>query len=162
MVTHYFANFLTDVQEFESASDFWVSLWRRVVSESRGARVWTTPWLGSGSPELRDGNPIFDAWAPSQRRGLRIIQHPPFSTRCELEFWTDTFGGPPEDPDAIVELVIACALSDESERLAIELIETWLEGNQVELLPDRRNLGVPSIPRFAPPTLAPLAVLDAA
>ena len=92
------------------------------------AQSWRHPWLSSGvvaGEELRDGNPIFSAYSPENRYGIRVIQYPPESDRLELDWWLDTFGGPATDPQAIRELVIACALSEEASRRAFELMKEW-------------------------------------
>ena len=74
---------------------------------------------------VRDGNPIFSAYSPERRCGIRVIQYPPESDHLEFDWWLDTFGGPVTDPQAIRELVIACALSKEASRRAFELMEEW-------------------------------------
>ena len=71
---------------------------------------------------MRDGNPIFSAVSPTLRRAVRIIQHEPSSDELELEYWLHTFQG----DEAISELVISCALSEQAEREAGELIRAWI------------------------------------
>src|SRR5262249_60301981 len=82
---------------------------------------------------LRDGNPIFSAFSPTLRRGVRVIQHPPTLNTLEFEFWLDTFGGRLIDPASIYELVIACALSTEVRTRPIALIQPWEYGQQIRI-----------------------------
>jgi len=74
--------------------------------------------------ELRDGNPIFSAFSPGLRRGLRIIQHEPEEHGLELVWWLDSTTG--DDGSGVQELVISCAVSEEAERLAGSLIKSWV------------------------------------
>jgi hypothetical protein len=137
MVEHFFANFLADPSEYTRAEEHWVHLWSGVDELQRRMHGWRHPWLSSGTvagAELRDGNPIFSAYSPEKRYGIRVIQYPPEADRLEFDWWLDTFGGPPTDPQAIRELVIACALSEEASRRAFELMEEWcVRGEIAEL-----------------------------
>ena len=136
MVTHRFLTFLEDRSEYTRATDYWVELWERVDPLRRLLDGWKSPWLstsfGDGSLDM-DGNPIFSAFSPSLRKGVRIIQYPPTSNRIEFDFWQDTFGGPRTDPEAIRELVIACALSDEAADLALAAMRDWVDGKPVSV-----------------------------
>lgn len=128
MVRYVFPHFLQDSSEYEKARSYWVDLWNRIDKRQRLQRDWRHPWLSSGvvaGEELQDGNPIFSAFNPETRCGIRIIQYPPESDRVEFDWWLDTFGGPATDPHAIRELVIACALSEEAAERAMELMEKW-------------------------------------
>ena len=128
MVQQLFARFLDDPLEYEEARNYWVNLWTQIDEWQRRQRGWRHPWLSSGvsaGVELRDGNPIFSAYSSERRCGIRIVQYPPTSNRLELDYWLDTFGGELGDPGTYRELVIACALSEESGRRALELMEAW-------------------------------------
>ncbi|GAC1475312.1 MAG: hypothetical protein NVSMB9_27530 [Isosphaeraceae bacterium] len=131
MLTHLFPNFLSRDSEYFQAEGYWARLWERVNSLSKTAQAWQTPWLGTGSPTLRDGNPIFSAYSPLSRRGIRIIQHPPTSDQVEFAFWLDTYGGSVTDPESIQELVISCALSDASSESAFSILNAWVEGEEL-------------------------------
>lgn len=140
MVRHLFARFLEVPSEYEGAKTYWVNLWNRIDAWQRLQRDWRHPWLSSGvvaGEELRDGNPIFSAYSPQTRYGIRIIQYPPESDRLEFDWWLDTFGGPATDPRAIRELVIACALSEEAARQASELVENWCLRGEISELYDQ-------------------------
>jgi len=134
MVTHRFLNFLVDGCEYKHATDYWVELWERVDPLRRLVDGWRYPWLstsfGDGSLDM-DGNPIFSAVSPSLRRGIRIIQHAPTSDGIEFDFWHDTFGGRRSDPQAIWELVIACALSDEAGALSFAAMRDSVAGRPI-------------------------------
>jgi hypothetical protein len=132
MVTHIFPNVLQDSREYEKATAYWVDLWNRVDEYHR--QSWRHPWVSSGvvaGEELRDGNPIFSTYSPERRYGIRVIQYPPESDRLEFDWWLDTFGGSATDPRAIRELVIACALSDESSERALELMQEWCSTGKI-------------------------------
>jgi hypothetical protein len=131
MANHLFPRFLEDRSEYRRAAAFWTQLWERIDLQGPSLRGWQHPWFAvdlDGPPDLLDGNPIFSAVSPERRQGVRIIQYPPTSGELELEWWLDTFGGPADDPDAIHELVISCALSDKAAAKATELIRAWLDG----------------------------------
>lgn len=135
MVQHLFARFLEDPSEYEGAKTYWANLWNRMNELQRLRRDWRHPWLSSGvvaGIELRDGNPIFSAYNPETRYGVRVIQYPPESDHLEFDWWLDTFGGPATDPRAIRELVIACALSEEAADRAFELMQTWCRDGKIE------------------------------
>lgn len=136
MVTHRFADFLEEPSQYARAVDYWVRLWERVDSLRRIMDGWKSPWfsnrLGDGSLDM-DGNPIFSAFSPSLRKGLRIIQYQPTSDGIEFDLWQDTFGGGRTDPEAIWELVIACALCDEAADRAFGAISDWVAGRPIRI-----------------------------
>jgi len=134
MVTHHFARFLEDPVEYHRALDHWTRLWERVDAFRRNDDGWTSPWLcarlADGSLDM-DGNPIFTAFSPSLRKGLRIIQEQPTSERIEFQLWFDTFGGPLTDSESIRELVILCELSDETSDLSLQAMRDWVNGKPI-------------------------------
>jgi len=136
MVTHRFAGFLEDPAQYAHAVHYWAHLWDRIDPIQRSVRGWRQPWfsttLANGTSEL-DGNPIFSAFSPSLRRGIRIIQYPPTAGSVEFDCWQDTFGGTRSDPEAIWELVISCALSDEAADRAFGAISEWVAGRPVRI-----------------------------
>ena len=116
----------------------WVALWESIDPAIRAAGDWKQPWFDN---PLHDGNPIFTAWSPTQRRGIRVIQYEDDSIGQLSRFDpTRTFGyttyldwfGDPSDPEqapeggAIRELVIACVLSDNSLRNALADMTRWI------------------------------------
>jgi hypothetical protein len=134
MVRHLIPSFLDNEVEYARAEQYWVSLWNRIDPQSRDLSGWRQPWLRHGRVEraaLLDGNPIFSAYAPEHRKGIRIIQHPATTTDLEFEWWMDTFGDPAGDPNSVEELVIACALSEEAAAMAAELLSSWVRGSVV-------------------------------
>lgn len=137
MARHYFPRFLTDPGEYERAVDYWIDLWGRLDPPARCFNDWSQPWLtvtfADGTP-MRDGNPIFSAHSPRLRKGLRVIQHEPTSHDLEFQFWLDTFGGDITAPDAVYELVVACALSDEAAAQAVRLMHDWVIGQPVNAI----------------------------
>jgi hypothetical protein len=128
MVIHLFKNFLTETHEYRGAEVYWLQLWENLEPTAKSFFGWRTPWLHTGAPSILDGNPIFSAFSPTARRGIRIIQHAPTTEHPELAYWLDTFGGPITDPESIQELVIACALSDIVAAEVVPLLNAWVAG----------------------------------
>jgi hypothetical protein len=133
MVTHLFKNYLADPNEYRQAEAYWLGLWETVDPEPKSFYGWRTPWVNTGSPSILDGNPMFSAYSPAVRRGVRIIQHPPTNNQLEFAYWLDTYGGPDTDPESIQELVIACALSDAASAPAVSLMNAWVAGESVRI-----------------------------
>ena len=131
MIRHLWVNFLEDVQEYRSSEKYWEACWQQVSQSERERHRWTYPWISTGSPDTLDGNPIFSAASPVLRRGIRIIQHEPTSSKLEIQAWSDFVGGDSTDPASIKELVIACALSSEAARIALHLMSPWVAGRSV-------------------------------
>ena len=86
--------------------------------------------FADGTP-CRDGNPIFSAYSPSRRRGVRIIQLEPAGDARELTFWVDDFAR--GDPEQVKELVVSCVLSEETLPVVNELLRQWVAGEEVRL-----------------------------
>jgi hypothetical protein len=124
----HFVNFLHDPAEYAAAERFWRDAFECAARDAGVEGDWATPWLNTrfadGTP-FADGNPIFSAWSPGRRLGLRIIQHDPATTPGDrgFESWVDTFD---KDGDGITELVISCVLSESTAGLAMRLIGQWI------------------------------------
>ena len=138
MVEHLHSDFLKDRSRYAEAVAFWIRLWEQVDLFQRERHGWQQPWLFMGweqHDEFMDGNPIFSAWTPHERKGIRIMQYAPTSSDLEFDYWLDSFGGPPSDPDSVQDLAIACALSEEAAQLALGMMEKWVSGaNETDLL----------------------------
>jgi hypothetical protein len=153
MVRNLFPNFLNDPAEYAAAERYWESLWSGVDQIRRRIAGWETPWLATrfadGTPML-DGNPIFSAASMRQARGVRAIQYAPQGDELVFDYWLGLFGASDiADPNAVVELVIACALSDQSAVLAQILMDAWVAG---ELRYELSNGQLALIPGGQPPT----------
>ncbi len=133
MVDHLYPNFLHDSDDYALSERHWVGLWQEVNPPARIAKGWKQPWFEPLPPSLGEGNPIFSAVSQMLRRGIRVIQHEPTDSGVEIQAWLDTFGGAPDDPDRIEELVISCALSDAASRVAQSLMEPWISGEAASL-----------------------------
>jgi hypothetical protein len=131
METPIYPGFLENPEEYEASELFWVALWNQVDALGRERYGWSYPWVGTGSPLIKDGNPIFSAHSPRLRRGVRVIQSEPLDQELDIQVWLSTFGGTKFDPDSIHELVIACVLSDEAARLALSLMTPWVQGSSL-------------------------------
>ena len=105
---------------YDRARASWAARWEEAFGR-RTIQVdgWTVPWVDES---WRDGNPIFSAWSPVLRRGVRVLHH---DQADAFTYWEDTFG---EGPDAVRELVIACALTEGSFVRARALWAEWAKG----------------------------------
>jgi hypothetical protein len=160
MVQHLFPTFLESREEYAQAVQHWVDLWNQMNVRERDS--WRHPWMGNdweNHDVFMDGNPIFTAHTPVFQKGTRIIQYPPTCSHIEFNCWLDTFGGPLTDPDAIQELVISCALSEEASLLAFQLMEAWIVGGVTFRREEPLGIGYPVI---APSTSEPERLLVAA
>src|SRR5262249_6302418 len=84
-----------------------------------------------GTP-FQDGDPIFSAWSPARKLGIRVIQNAPQRQALELDYWSETIGDE-WSGGAVRTLDIACALSREASDLAAELILSWLREGRVSV-----------------------------
>lgn len=114
-------DFDTNPQAYERSVREWQDLWDSMDGFARDLHAWTAPWLDTS---MRDGNPIFSAWSPRLRRGLRIIQHDDAET---FVVWRNTFAKGTQD--AVDELTIDCALTDDHVHQAADLIAKWLRAS---------------------------------
>ena len=114
-----FPNSLTDANAYDASAKAWTGAWSATDEFVRRIGQWTTPWLDES---WRDGNPIFSAWSRTLRRGLRIIQH---DDSTAFSVWRNTFGGR-GSADAVDELVVSCALTDETLERVQNLMSHWL------------------------------------
>jgi hypothetical protein len=126
MIDQLYSDFLIEPRQYSLSESYWGDLWRKISDQDRSRYGWQQPWFQPLPPKLGQGNPIFSAVSPLLRRGIRVIQHEPTSGSVEIQAWTDSFRGPVTDPESIKELVIACALSDLSAGIAMEMMRPWV------------------------------------
>lgn len=137
MITNLFPHFLEDAEQYELSERYWRDLWDRIAPAHREQFQWKSPWIGTGSPDIKDGNPIFSAHSPALKRGIRVIQEEPIGSELDIRAWLDTFGGDLAGPDQIHELVISCTLSDAAASIARRLMESWISGQALNLESDQ-------------------------
>ncbi|MGE4195959.1 MAG: hypothetical protein AB7G11_02390 [Phycisphaerales bacterium] len=126
-MTHYlYPDFLTNEHAYRQSEKAWRAVWDRVDPVARQRDGWRAPRLGTGHPDILDGNPIFSAVSDSRRRGVRVIQREPDPKDSDLVYWISAFSGEESDPKGITELVIDCALSDEALNEAVSMLDTWV------------------------------------
>ena len=142
MASNLFPNFLTDDLQYAASENHWVELWLKVDRMDREIYKWSYPWLGTGSPTIKDGNPIFSAFSPVLRRGVRVVQLEPLGENLDIQAYRDFFGGDFNDPESICELVIACTLSLEGSKIALELMKPWVRGEDLEFVTDESGLSI--------------------
>lgn len=110
--------------------------WRRLLTDLiKDTDLTFEPYLNpvdaNGQKEY-DGNPIFNAYFPSLRKAIRIIQDVPEGDAAELSAWMDHIDIEENQPP-IPELVLAVTLSRETSAQAQRLMEQWvLENVSVE------------------------------
>ncbi len=78
----------------------------------------------------------FHAVSLNSRRELRIVQFSPSENQPPLQSWTNWFGGR-ANPEAILELVMACTLSTDIVPVLAPTIESWVEHGTVRLVHGR-------------------------
>jgi hypothetical protein len=151
-MTYLSVDFLTSPEKYEEARAFWRSLLEE--AQMRCDSKWQEPWLKEPPAELRDGNPIFTAWSPVFRRGLRVIQRPASLQIPDLSFWLDVFGGDLHEAGAVEELVLNCAPAIDLVPQLERLIFSWISGRPVsvsvdtpQLLTEDRQLVMPDLPQ---------------
>src|SRR5262245_40658580 len=134
MVEHLFLHFLDDPAEYARAEAYWRELWDELARFSGQQQEWQHPWLqtayANGTP-FRDGDPIFSAWSPSRKLGVRVIQNEPQARVVELDFWPDVVGD--QWSGEVRTLVISCALSKQATDLARDLILSWMRHGKVSV-----------------------------
>jgi hypothetical protein len=130
-----FPAFMTDSLEYRASEELWTQRWSSLIENLEEADIWTSPWLGTtygdGTPML-DGNPIFSAYSPLRRLGVRVIQLEPAGDPQELSVWADKFAS--GEAGEISELVIACVLSRESMPAALDLMAQWVRWGEVSVI----------------------------
>jgi hypothetical protein len=135
MVQHLFSRFLADPEEYAHAEAYWRTLWDRQARFLGQQSEWQKPWLqtayADGTP-FQDGDPIFSAWSPSRKLGVRVIQNEPQRQALELVFWTDVVGDQWSGGE-VRTLVISCALSRQSADLAQGLFRNWMGEGMVSV-----------------------------
>jgi hypothetical protein len=144
VVNNLFPQFLIDPQQYGLSERFWVDLWDQIAPFERARYEWSRPWLGTGSSDIRDGNPIFSAYSPVLGRGVRVIQEEPIGCELDIRVWLDTFGGDIVETDRTHELVISCALSAVASEIARSLISSWVQGHSISFRHNESGLLLPS------------------
>jgi len=126
-----FSDFLQNPDSYDAAIAFWERLVtdveRSVGQEDEWGR-WIPVHYGDGTPMEKDGNPIFDGYSQALRRAFRIMQHEPGSDEVEIAAWTKIYDLEGERtllPEC--ELVVGLSLSDESARIARDLLHEWMQ-----------------------------------
>jgi hypothetical protein len=123
-----FPDFLDSRGRYRAAEAFWESMWAEIVRPYPQHR-WAHPWVGTGGPDILDGNPIFSAISPPLRRGVRVIQSGPGGPDAAYAEWHDRTEPGDDGPDAIEELVIACELSRRTADRARASLTAWAAGS---------------------------------
>lgn len=122
-----FPDFLEDVRDYEVVTSFWTQLLEQLPSVGEWHPFYQNP--------ARDGNPVFSAWLPGQRKLLRIVQFLPEFGDSLCSAWLDDWPGDwpegltaPDDlqDQPVPELVIELAATDTTLQWVRTLIYLWL------------------------------------
>ena len=131
MVKYLYPDFLKNQDVYAQAEQYWIGLWKNLDPRDLNEYGWEQPWFQSLPPDVSEGNPIFSAFSPRLKRGIRILQSDPTEKGVEFYAYPDTFGGTIFDPAAIHELVISCVLSDVAAHVAMQLIRPWVSNKLI-------------------------------
>ncbi|MBV6626941.1 MAG: hypothetical protein KI793_29050 [Rivularia sp. (in: Bacteria)] len=126
MVNHLYKNFLSNSQEYKASENFWRDLCDKILVKHQGEKHGWKVWL---NVIFLDGSPIYSLISPDSRKGIAINQDEPTEDKIIFAAWMDKFGPIDATKDFVEEIVISCELSQESAKLAEELIQIWVEGN---------------------------------
>ena len=148
MAAHLFPRFLADPAEYSRAEAYWRSLWEELTRLTGQVQEWRHPWLqtayADGTP-FRDGDPIFSAWSPTRKLGVRVIQNELQQEALELDFWSDVVGD--QRSGEVHTLVISCVLTSEAAGLARDLIVSWMRHGNVSVSAPQDTPPVVGFPR---------------
>jgi hypothetical protein len=134
MLQQLFPHYLHDPAEYAQAEAYWRDLWDELARFAGQQKDWQHPWLrttyADGTP-FQDGDPIFSAWSPARKLGVRIIQNEPQANGAELDYWHDVMGD--RGTGEVQTLVISCTLSRQTANLARSLILSWMRDGKVSI-----------------------------
>jgi len=120
-----FKEFLEDASVYRACEQFWEQLTARAaasVGQTGEWQSWMPRHYANGTPMELDGNPICDGKSQRLDRAYRIIQHAEgFGLGAWLSYCEPEYTELPRH-----ELVISISLSEESARLAEELLRKWM------------------------------------
>jgi hypothetical protein len=140
MTEFLYPNFLSEEADYAGAEGAWLGAWHVLLSYAGGHGDWKTPWVKTAfldGTRCRDGNPIFSAYSPARRLGIRIIQLESAGDPEELTFWADYYAK--GDESEVKELVIACVLTNTTLADATDLMAQWVDRGEVTVA-DAREL----------------------
>jgi hypothetical protein len=128
-----YPDFLKQKRTYNLAQGFWTRLVTSLVKDLGFQFSSYLNPMQNGKKEY-DGNPIFNAFVPEAGRAIRVIQVAPEEEGANISAWIDDIelAGIAEKVD---ELVLDIKLTQESKKVAKDLIRTWLVGqlNEAEL-----------------------------
>jgi len=123
-----YENFLDDPETYQACVRFWENLANSLMNDLGQAGKWYH-WIphayAHGEPIDMDGNPIFDGRSEELDRAFRIIQHRAIGDEVEIAAWLKAY----EEEYADLpqhELVLNLSLSEESARVAGDLLCKWM------------------------------------
>jgi len=120
-----YPRFLTDLAQYAAVRRYWQDLFHASLPESELAK-WKAGDLSSELFCLNGESTCpFGALNRRSRKGLQVVQARPSNRRKKISAYTDTFG---ENyyKRPIIYLKIWCELTEETGRLAEQLILHWL------------------------------------
>jgi hypothetical protein len=128
MVHRLFEDFLDNPDCYAFVEQYWKNLVHDAelsVGQDGEWQPWIPRHYADGTPFELDGNPIFDGRSKKLNRAFKILQHPSVGNGLEIVAWLKTYEKEYSDlPHE--ELVINLSLSQESARVAKELLIKWM------------------------------------
>ena len=120
-----FAQFVTDPLVCQAAQDHW-----RAVFAALPCRPLERGWTDWGTKIYvdRTGANIYAAQNAAARRGVMIVQCVTVDNAVQATAWTGWYGGDAVDADAIAYIKINVVHTDETERIAVELMTQFVCG----------------------------------
>lgn len=131
MVRHLHKRFLSNAKEYRESENFWCNLCEKSIESNTNNskwKVWFNTYYADGTPFL-DGSPIYSLISSNKKKGVAIYQEEPTIDNIKITAWMDKFGAVDKNDDFVEELVITCELSEESAKIAEELITEWVKDN---------------------------------
>lgn len=136
-----FAQFVTDPAVSQAARDHWRRLFAALPCRpmEHGWRDWGTKIYVDPT-----GADIYSAKNEAARRGVMIVQCVKIDAATPATAWTDWYGGDAGDPEAVAYIKINVVHTDETERLAVELMTRFVcgEASLDEMDQVMREMGV--------------------
>lgn len=127
MVQHLFKDFLKNKKTYIENVNYWQTMASELfVPNKIKAEAWLETSFANGEP-FWDGNPIFHFIVKKQNKAVRIIQEEAENEKVVISAWINN-----TELDAIEinELVIVLQLSEESKKIALDLIKTWVVSDE--------------------------------
>nr|MCU0391049.1 hypothetical protein [Thermoflexibacter sp.] len=124
---HLFKDFLKNKEIYLENTIYWQTIIDKILLPHQiETEIWLETSFANGEPFL-DGNPIFHFIVKKQKKAVRIIQEEIENNKVAITAWINNTEF---DEIEINELVISLQLSEESKKIALDLIKTWIVNDE--------------------------------